>query len=156
MRGTATILSSAIALSALLLVAPRQGSSQTLGSPSTNPPPAAVKRTMPVSVFFGQREVLSVEEIRARASDLLLTKGYRMETNFHCVINITVSGKQAGCVVIFQDLRQGMFYQVKLDSEGKAKILSAGPVRHGTPPPGTPGFIPKGGVEVKPEKVAPK
>ncbi len=104
-----------------------------------------------MSVFFGETKALTMEEITSEAAELLRTSGHRVEDHFRCTVNVVVGGKDPGCAVIFQDLRNSMLYTVRFDRNGQARIHYAGPVRHDTPKFGAPGSaVPPGGVPVRP------
>jgi hypothetical protein len=97
-----------------------------------------------VSVFFGEKKALSIEEIKTQAKELLKAKGYQIEDSFHCAINIGVVGKDPGCSVMFQDLSGAMLYVVAFNAKGEPALRQAGPVRHGIVPFRGPGSLPEG------------
>ncbi len=118
---------------------------------STNAAAPGQISTPNVSVFFGEQKALTIEEIRVAAKELLKSKGHQIEDSFHCAINICVLGKDAGCVVSFQDLPRRMDYTVQFDAKGDPAIRSVGPMGHRTPRFGEKVDLPEGRkVPVKP------
>ncbi len=104
-----------------------------------------------INVFFGTVKVLSVNELRTNAVELLKMKGYAVPDSAKCVINISVKGPDPGCVVMFRDVPTKMIYQVSFNRRGQVSEVWSGPSGHGTPAPNDPRpKVPKGAVPIKP------
>lgn len=124
-----------------------QGVASTLPTAGREPATAELK----VSVFFGTRKALSVEELRTNALATLKAKGHLVPETNYCVINVKVQGNDPGCAVLFWDLEGKMTWQVLFNARGEVGHVSGGVVGHGTPAPGERRpKMPTGGVRVKP------
>ncbi len=104
-----------------------------------------------VSVFFGTVKAVPVEEVRARALQLLKKEGFVVPEIAECVMNISVRGKGAGCAVMFFDGENQMVYQVVFNGHGQALDVRRGPIRDARPESSDPApRAPKGGPRAKP------
>src|ERR1043165_6353985 len=76
-----------VALAAVLL-AQKDGVSQTTNQSRTNPVAAGAKGKITVGVFFGDRKAMDIEEIRVAAKEALKLKGYDVADSLHCIVNV--------------------------------------------------------------------